>query len=294
MTPLIPTLQTESLEAALTNHVEGKSIIVTGAGSGFGRLASERLAARGGRLVCADINLEAAERVAGDIRAAGGSAIAVKVDVSNITEMRALVAAAVAANGAVDVMVNNAGIMPLAFVADHAQALDAWSRCIDINFKGMMNGVAAVHDQMMAQGRGHVVNLSSIYGNAPAAGAAVYGATKAAVDYFSHALRQEARGKIKVTVVKPTGVIATGLGATVVNPKAGAGIVGHNLAAFYETYGAIQAGSAPHEWTSPESIEYASLAPEHLADAIVHVIDQPWGVSISDITVRASGDHYIF
>ncbi|CAN7531172.1 SDR family NAD(P)-dependent oxidoreductase [Phenylobacterium sp. LjRoot219] len=278
----------------MANHVEGKSIIVTGAGNGFGRLASERLAALGGRLVCADIKLEAAEQVAAGIRAAGGVAIAVKVDVSDIAEMRALAAAALEAHGAIDVMVNNAGVMPLAFIAEHAAALDAWSRCIDINFKGMMNGVAAVYDQMMAQGHGHVVNLSSIYGNSPAAGAAVYGATKAAVDYFSHALRQEARGKIKVTVVKPTGVIATGLAATVVNPAAGGGILGQNVAAFYEAYGRIKAGDAPREWVDQESIEYASLAPEHLADAIVHVIDQPWGVSISDITVRASGDHYIF
>lgn len=277
----------------MSDHVEGKSIIITGAGSGFGRLAAEKLAARGARMVCADINAEAGERVAAGIRAAGGSALAVAADVSSIADMRALAAAAVQANGAIDVMVNNAGIMPLAFLAEHAQALEAWSRCIDINFKGMMHGVAAVYDQMTAQGRGHVVNISSIYGNGPSAGSAVYGATKAAVDYFSHALRQEARGKIKVTVVKPTGVIATGLGSTVVNPKAGGGIVGQNLEAFYEMYGKLQAGTAPQEWTDPDSIAYASLDPAHLADAIVHVIDQPWGVAISDITVRAAGDHYV-
>lgn len=277
----------------MSNHVEGKSIIVTGAGGGFGRLASEKLAARGARMVCADINGEAAERVAAGIRDAGGAAFAVAADVSNIDDMRAAAAAAVAANGAIDVLVNNAGIMPLAYLAEHAQALEAWSRCIDINFKGTLHGVAAVYDQMMAQGRGHVVNLSSIYGNGPAAGAAVYGATKAAVDYFSHALRQETRGKIKVTVVKPTGVLATGLGSTVVNPKAGAAIVGQNLEAFYEMYGKLQAGTAPQAWTDPDSIAYASLDPGHVADAIVHVIDQPWGVAISDITVRAAGDHYL-
>lgn len=277
----------------MSNHVEGKSIIITGAGSGFGRLAAEKLAARGGRLVCADVNLDAAEQVAAGIRAAGGAAMAVKADVSSIADMRALAQAAVEANGAIDVMVNNAGIMPLAFLAEHAQALEAWSRCIDINFKGMLHGVAAVYDQMTAQGRGHVVNISSIYGNGPSAGAAVYGATKAALDYFSHALRQEARGRIKVTVVKPTGVLATGLGATVVNPQAGAGIVGHNVAGFYEMLGGLRSGEAPRAWTDPDSIEYATLAPEHVADAIVHVIDQPWGVALSDITVRAAGDHYV-
>jgi NADP-dependent 3-hydroxy acid dehydrogenase YdfG len=201
-------------------------------------------------------------------------------------------AAAVSAYGAIDVMVNNAGIMPLAFVADHASALPAWSRCIDINFKGVMHGSVAVFDQMMAQGRGHIVNLSSIYGNRPTAGAAVYGATKAAVDYFSHALRQEARGKIKVTVIKPTGVLATGLAGTVINKAAGAGIVGHNTAEFYADYTRLTAGDAP-DLTDPDGIGYAFLAPEHIADAIVHAIDQPWGVAISDMTVRASGDHYV-
>jgi NADP-dependent 3-hydroxy acid dehydrogenase YdfG len=277
----------------MSNHVEGRSIVVTGAGNGFGRLTSEKLAARGALVTCADINPAAAEQVAAGIRASGGRAHAVAADVSRIEDMRALATAAVAAHGAIDVMVNNAGIMPLAFLADHATALDAWTRCIDINFKGMMHGVAAVYDQMMAQGRGHVVNISSIYGNAPSPGAAVYGATKAAVDYFSHALRQEARGKIKVTVVKPTGVFATGLGATVVDPRAGMGIVGGNVADFHARYEKMKAGAAPAEWTDPQSIDYSALAPEHIADAIVHVVDQPWGVSISDITVRASADHYI-
>lgn len=277
----------------MTNHVDGKSIIVTGAGNGFGRLTAGKLAALGAAVTCGDIDLAAAERVAAEIRAAGGRALAVAADVSRIEDMRGLAQAALEAHGAIDVMVNNAGIMPLAFIADHERALDAWTRCIDINFKGTMNGVVAVFDQMMAQGRGHVVNLSSIYGNRPAAGGAVYGATKAAVDYFSHALRQEGRGKIKVTVVKPTGVMATGLGATVINPKAGAGIVGDNVGAFYEDLGRMRAGTAPPEWSDPDSVAYNSLAPDHIADAIVHVIDQPWGVSISDITVRATGDHYV-
>lgn len=277
----------------MTSHVAGRSVIVTGAGSGFGRLTSEKLAALGASLTCADVNLEAVEAVAAGIRAAGGKAQALRADVSQMEDMRALAKAAIDAFGAIDVMVNNAGIMPLAFIADHEAAFDSWNRCIDINFKGVMNGVVAVHDQMMAQGRGHVVNVSSIYGNRASAGAAVYGATKAAVDYFTHALRQEARGKIKVSVIKPTGVVATGLGKTVVNPKAGAGIVGHNLADFYETYGKMQAGTAGPEITDPESVSYAMLAPDYIADAIVHVIDQPWGVSISDVTVRASGDHYI-
>ena len=99
---------------------------------------------------------------------------------------------------------NNAGVMPLAFYADHAEAADAWERCIDINFKGVLNGIMAVHDQMISQGRGHVVNLSSIYGNYPVAGAGVYGATKAFVQSMSEAIRQELKGTgVKVCTLNP-------------------------------------------------------------------------------------------
>lgn len=276
----------------MPDHVAGKSVIVTGAGSGFGRLTAQKLADRRARLTCVDVNGDAVEAVAAEIRAAGGEARAIAGDVTRIEDMRGAAQAAVAAYGAIDVMINNAGTMPLAFIADHAAALPAWERCIDINFKGVMNGSVAVFDQMMAQGRGHVVNLSSIYGNRPTAGAAVYGATKAAVDYFSHAFRQEARGKIKVTVIKPTGVVATGLVGTVVNSAAGAGIVGHHMAGFYEDYARLAAGEAP-ELSDPENIGHAFLAPEAIADAIVHAVDQPWGVAISDMTIRASGDHYV-
>jgi NADP-dependent 3-hydroxy acid dehydrogenase YdfG len=280
-------------EEGMTNYIEGKSVIITGAGSGFGRLTSEKAAALGASVTCADINLEAAEAVAAGIRAAGGRAQAIAADVRQIEDMKALAKAAVAAHGAIDVMVNNAGTMPLAFMSDHEAALDAWHRCIDINFKGVLNGVIAVYDQMVAQGRGHVINLSSIYGNAPVVGSGVYGATKAAVDYLSHSLRQEGRGKIKVTVVKPTGVPATGLGASVVNVGASLGIMGNFGAAFGEMYAQMKAGNGKPEWTDPESPENCILAPVHIADGIIHAMNQPWGVSISDITVRATGDYYV-
>jgi len=273
----------------MADHIAGKAVVITGAGNGFGRLTALRLGARGAKVACLDINDEAARAVAAEI---GGAALGLAADVTDLAQVRRAVDAAAEAFGTVDVMVNNAGIMPLAYIADHAEAIEAWNRCIDINVKGLMNGCVAVHDRMLAQGRGHVVNLSSIYGNHPFAGGAVYGATKAAVDYFSHALRQETRGAIKVTVIKPTGVMATGLGDTVVNREAGAPIVGHNAAAFYAGFASYAAGEGGPMFDA-DCIEYAFLAPEHIADAIVHVIDQPWGVAISDVTVRAAGDHYI-
>jgi NADP-dependent 3-hydroxy acid dehydrogenase YdfG len=277
----------------MTNHISGKSIIVTGAAGGFGKLVSEKAAALGGKITCADIDAQAAEAVAETIRSAGGAAIAVGCDVRDITSMRALSKAAIEAHGAIHVMINNAGTMPLAFWADHDAALEAWNRCIDINLKGMMNGIAAVHDQMITQGRGHVVNVASIYGNFPVAGAGIYGATKAAVGYLSESLRVESRGKIKVTTVRPTGVPATGLSATIINQAATIGILGQNAPEFMEMVSQIEDGSLPSERLDPANIDYASLAPEHIADAIIHVINQPWGVSIGDITVRAAGDHFI-
>ena len=277
----------------MTNHIGGKSIIITGAGSGFGKLTACRAAALGASITCADINLEAAEGVAEEIRNAGGKAFAIGADVTNIDDMRKVATAAVERHGAIDVVVNNAGIMPLAFISDHAVAFDAWNRCIDINFKGVMNGVVATFDQMIAQGHGHIINVSSIFGNRGTAGAAVYGATKAAVDYFSDAVRQEGRGKIKVTVIKPTGVSATGLSGTMINPQAVIGIIGHNAADFFQMYQQMQTGTAPAEWADPDSIRYNSLEPDYIADAIVHAINQPWGIAISDITVRASGDCYV-
>jgi NADP-dependent 3-hydroxy acid dehydrogenase YdfG len=277
----------------MTNYVSGKSIVITGAGGGFGKLVSEKAAAMGAKITCADIDFDAASAVASAVNASGGKAQAVRVDVRDIAQMKALAASAIITHGGIDVMINNAGIMPLAFFSDHDAALEAWNRCIDINFKGVMNGIVAVYDQMIAQGRGHVVNLSSIYGNFPVTGAAVYGATKSAVNFLSESLRVESRGKIKVTIVKPTGVPVTGLSGTVINPEAGVGIVAQNLPAFGEMMAQIADGTFPSKRLDPDNIDYASLAPVHIADAIIHAINQPWGVSIGDITVRGAGDHFI-
>jgi NADP-dependent 3-hydroxy acid dehydrogenase YdfG len=117
----------------------------------------------------------------------------------------------------------------------------------------------------------------------------VYGATKAAVNFLSDALRVESQGRIKVTTIRPTGVPATSLGAGIVNPGAIVGILAQNTPGYVA---ALQAqGNA--EGRDPESIRYLALEPRYIAEAILHAIDQPWGVSLSDITVRAAGDQYI-
>lgn len=277
----------------MTTHLQNKSVIITGAGGGFGSLVSQKAAALDARVTCADISLEAAEAVAAGIREQGGQAQAVMADVTNEEHMHALAEKAVEAYGSIDVMINNAGVMPLAFISDHKDALQPWHQCIDVNFKGVVNGTVAVYDQMMRQGKGHVVNLSSIYGNHPVVGSAVYGATKAAVNYFSESLRVEARGKIKVTIVKPTAVLTTGLAAGVVNPEACLGAVGQNMVEFSGLIQQFIEGKISPEAVDTNGIECAIMNAEPIADAIIYAIDQPWGVSIGDVTVRASGDHYV-
>ena len=277
----------------MSDYIKDKVIVITGAGGGFGRLVSQKAARLGARLVCGDIDETALQTTVADILAAGGQAVGLRTDVTDLAQMSALASLAVAQFGRIDVMINNAGIMPLAFHADHAAAASLWHRCIDINIKGVLNGIMAVYDHMIAQGQGHVINISSIYGNFPVAGAGVYGATKAAVNFLSESLRVESQGKIKVTTVKPTGVPGTGLGSGVVNPAAIVGILGQNAGSYLEVMGALASGTLPPALTDPQSIGYCALDPAFIADAVLHAINQPWGVSIGEVTVRATGDGYI-
>ncbi len=118
-------------------------------------------------------------------------------------------------------------------------------------------------------------------------------AVQAAVAVLSDALRVESQGRIKVTTIRPTGVPGTGLGAGIVNPEAIGGILGAATPEYLGQVMALGAGEGSPEQSDPDRIEYLMLDPELLADQIVHTIDQPWGVSISDVTVRASGDRYL-
>jgi NADP-dependent 3-hydroxy acid dehydrogenase YdfG len=277
----------------MSKYIQDKVIVVTGAGSGFGRLISLKAAGLGARLVCADVNAETVEATVSAIRTSDGQAIGRPTDVTSAEEMAALAQAAVDQFGRIDVMINNAGVMPLAFYSDHVAASRLWHRCIDINIKGVLNGMVAVHDQMIAQGRGHIVNISSIYANFPVAGAGVYGATKAAVNFLSESLRVESQGKIKVTIVKPTGVPGTGIGGGVVNPAAVVGVLGQNMGRFMATAKAIAAGEPSQRETDPEKIAYSPLSPDYIAEQVIHAINQPWGVTLGDITIRAAGDLFI-
>ena len=277
----------------MSQYLAGKVIIVTGAGSGFGRLIAQKCAAASAKVVGVDVNGDNLDEVISSITAAGGQSVGQVADVTDMAQLKAAAALAIERFGAIDVLVNNAGVMPLAFFADHERAWQKWHQAIDINIKGVVNGISAVYDQMMAQGRGQVVNISSIYGNGGVEGAGVYSATKVAVTALSDALRVEAQGRIKVTTVKPTGVFGTNLASGIVNEAAIMGLAGQKGADFTENLGNLMSGALRPEQTDVDSVQYWLITPDDLADAVVHVIDQPWGISLSDVTVRASGENYI-
>jgi len=274
----------------MKNYLEGKSIVVTGAGGGFGKLTSEKAAALGARVVCAGRREENIRAVAEGIRANGFEAAYVKADVAVKADMDAMAQFAVKQYGRIDVLVNNAGVMPLAFFSDHKTAWQAWDRCIDINLKGVVYGISAVYDQMIEQGQGHIINVSSIYGNKPVVGGSVYQATKIAERYIAETLRQEARGKIKVSIISPTGVPDTGLSGSIINRQSGIGIMGQNMKEAVDYMTDMQ--NRP-ELKDREKIGYYFLDPEAIVDSIIYMINQPWGVNISDMTVRSSGEPFV-
>lgn len=277
----------------MSEYLQDRVVMITGAGGGFGRLIAEKCAAGGAKVVGTDVNEQGLREVFDGIAATGHEGTYKVADVTDLTAMSAVAQHAVDMYGAIEVLVNNAGVMPLAFFSDHAKAWEKWHRAIDINIKGVLNGIIAVYDQMIGQGRGQVVNIASIYGNAGVEGAGVYSATKAAVTLLSDSLRTEAQGKIKVTTVKPTGVSGTNLAAGMVNETAGLPLAGHHGALFGERLLQLQADSLPAELADRDSVKYWLITPDDLANAVVYVIDQPWGINLSDVTVRASGEDYV-
>lgn len=271
------------------NYVEGKVIIITGASSGFGVLTAKRAAEMGGKVVLAARSEDKLRAAVDEIKAAGGEASYVLTDVTKKADVFAMAKFAVDTYGAIDVLVNNAGTMPLAFFSDHEKALDKWEECIDISIKGTMYGISAVYDQMIKQGRGQVVNISSIYANFPVAGAGVYQAAKMGVQYLAESLRSECQGKIKVTTVKPTGFMRTGLSNSVIDQYAFIPVVKGPM----EILTGMEESPLRPDYHDINSMTYSDPDPQILADNIIYAINQPWGVSIGDITVRMSGDLFV-
>ena len=276
------------------SYLDGRVVVVTGAASGFGREIAAQAAARGAIAIVADIDAAGAEQAATEITAAGGTARGTGLDVRDREAFASVIKEVVADYGRVDVLVNNAGIMPLAFLSDHARAAQAWDRCVDVNLKGVLHGVYAVYDHMIGQGSGHIVNISSVYGNAGVAGAAVYSATKAAIATVSNALRVEAQGRIKVTLVRPSGMPGTNLSAGVMDFEAPAALAAHRIGVWQEHVAQLSTGTMPPELADPEDVRCWILRPADAAAQVVHAIDQPLGVAITELTLRASGEDYVY
>lgn len=232
-----------------------KVVLLTGASSGIGEATARWLAGQGHRLIIGARRTDRLGALTRAIRAEGGTVDYQALDVTDLEAMQAFVDFAITRYGRIDVIVNNAGIMPLSPL--ESLKVDEWNRMIDVNIRGVLNGIAAVLPIMKAQGSGQVINVSSIGGFTVVPTAAVYCATKYAVRAISDGLRQET-DTLRVTCVYP-GVVESELANTITDPEA---------AAAMETYRQI------------------ALKPDAIASAIAHAINQPADVDTSDIVVR--------
>jgi NADP-dependent 3-hydroxy acid dehydrogenase YdfG len=187
-------------------NLQGKIAIVTGASSGIGAATARKLAAAGAKVGLAARRVDRLEALVAQIESAGGTARAVRMDVVDRASVDAGVDALVEHFGGLDIVFNNAGLMPLSDV--DALKVDEWHRMVDVNVKGLLNSTAATLPHLIARGGGHIVNTSSIAGRKVFPGLAVYCATKHAVSAFTEGLRLEVgkKHRIRVTSIQPGAV----------------------------------------------------------------------------------------
>ncbi len=156
----------------MRSNIEGKVVVITGASSGMGEAAARHLSAQGATVVLGARRIERLQALAGEITAAGGKALAVETDVTDRGQVRRLVDAAVETYARIDVLINNAGVMPLSPL--ERLKVDEWDQMIDVNLKGVLYGIAAALPPMKEQKSGHIINLSSVAGHKLFGGSAVY------------------------------------------------------------------------------------------------------------------------
>ncbi|WP_029616730.1 SDR family oxidoreductase [Pseudorhizobium marinum] len=232
-----------------------KVILITGASSGIGAGIARELARAGATLVLGARRTERLEALADEIRGEAGGVLTRRLDVTDRADMAAFAEAARQEFGRVDVIVNNAGIMPLSPMA--SMKVEEWDRMVDVNIKGVLHGIAAVLPEMTARGSGHIINIASIGALRVVPTAAVYCATKYAVRAISDGLRQE-REDIRVTCIHP-GVVESELADTISDPV---------TAEAMKAYRAI------------------ALQPDAIGRAVRFAIEQPADVDINEIVVR--------
>ena len=242
------------------SNIQNKVVQITGASSGIGEAAARLIAAKGAHVVLGARRTDRLDTLANEIQADGGSASACALDVTDLQSMRAF-ALATRQHGKVDVIINNAGVMPLSPLA--SLKVDEWNQMLDVNVRGVLHGIAAVLPGMQAQGFGQVINISSIGGLAVSPTAAVYCATKFAVRAISDGLRQET-DKIRVTVVCP-GVVESELADTIFDD-----VAREEMKAFRRV----------------------TMSADAIARALAYAIEQPDDVDVSEIVVRPTASPY--
>jgi NADP-dependent 3-hydroxy acid dehydrogenase YdfG len=242
----------------MSNNIEGKVVVITGASSGLGQATARLLSAQGATVALGARRLDRLQALAEELTRSGGKALVVATDVTDFDQVKRLVDTAVQTYGRIDVMINNAGLMPNSPL--ERLKIDDWNRMIDVNIKGVLYGIAAALPYMKQQRAGHIINVSSVAGHKVRAGGAVYAATKHAVRALSEGLRQEVKPyNIRTTVISP-GAIATELPNSVTEPD-----VAENFRKFYEEL-AIPADS--------------------FARAVAFAMSQPEDVDVNEILFR--------
>lgn len=242
----------------MSNNIEGKVVVITGASSGLGEATARLLSSQGASVVLGARRVDRLKSLADELTQKGGKALAVATDVTNSDQVKSLVEASVQKFGRIDVMINNAGLMPLSLI--ERLKIDDWNRMIDVNIKGVLYGIAAALPHMKKQKSGHIINVSSVAGHEVRPGSVVYSATKHAVRVISEGLRQEVKPyNIRTTVISP-GAVATELPNSITEPD-----VAENTQKFYEEF---------------------AIPAESFAQAVLYAMSQPDEVDINEILFR--------
>jgi NADP-dependent 3-hydroxy acid dehydrogenase YdfG len=248
----------ERSRSFMSNNIDGKVVVITGASSGLGEATARLLSAQGASVVLGARRVDRIQSLADELTRSGGKALAIPADVTHYDQVKRLVDAAVQTYGRIDVMINNAGLMPHSPL--ERLKIDEWDRMIDVNIKGVLYGIAAALPYMKQQKAGHIINVSSVAGHKVTPAGAVYAATKHAVRALSEGLRQEVKPyNIRTTVISP-GAVATELPNSITEPD-----VAERIHKFYEAF-AIPADS--------------------FARAVVFAMSQPEEMDVNEILFR--------
>ena len=237
--------------------IDGKVVAVTGASSGIGEATASLLAERGAKVVLGARNPDRLDVVAARISAAGGEAVTKATDVSSRGDLMEFVSLAIATYGQLDVLVSNAGIMPVSPFDE--LRVDDWEAMVDVNLKGVLFGIAAALPVFRRQGYGHFVNVASTAAFRVTPGQSVYAGTKMAVRAVSEGLRQEAGENLRVTIISP-GMTSTNFADSIADPVARAEL--------------------------EQRRDVIAMPPAAVARAIAFAIEQPPGVDVGEIVVR--------